>query len=124
MRPAAAPWAPPAEALAALERLEAGGVAAWTPELAMGERWRDFLALQGDAVDNIAGVPGVGEKTAAKLLDQYGTLDQVIANVAKLSAKQQEKVAAFLPKRELTRELITLRRVAELPAIPTLAIRA
>ena len=82
----------------------------------------DYLSMIGDTSDNVPGIDGVGPKTAAKLLDQYGTLDAVIANIAKLSAKQQEKVTAFLPKRELTRDLITLRTVADLPTIPSLAI--
>ena len=82
----------------------------------------DYLSMIGDTSDNVPGINGIGPKTASKLLDQYGTLDSVIANIDELSAKQQEKVTAFLPKRELTRQLITLRQVADLPTIPSLAI--
>jgi 5'-3' exonuclease len=47
----------------------------------MPERMADFLALMGDAVDNIPGVPGVGRKTAATLLKHFGTLDGVFENL-------------------------------------------
>ena len=40
----------------------------------------DILGLMGDAVDNIPGIPGIGEKTAAKLLAEYGTLEKVLEN--------------------------------------------
>lgn len=48
------------------------------------EQIADFLALAGDAVDNIPGVPGVGKKTAAALLDHFGSLDEVYANLDKI----------------------------------------
>jgi DNA polymerase-1 len=44
----------------------------------------DILGLMGDAVDNIPGIAGVGEKTAAKLLAEYGTLEKVVANADKI----------------------------------------
>ncbi|NUL20831.1 DNA polymerase I, partial [Agrobacterium tumefaciens] len=47
----------------------------------------DYLTLMGDASDGIMGVPGVGAKTAAKLLTEYGTLDNIIANVDQLKGK-------------------------------------
>lgn len=82
----------------------------------------DYLSMIGDTSDNVPGINGVGPKTAAKLLEQYGTLDCLIANCSALSTKQQEKINAFVPKRELTRALITLRCVPDLPAIASLAI--
>lgn len=48
------------------------------------EQIADFLALAGDAVDNIKGVPGVGKKTAEKLLEHFGTLDEIYANLDKV----------------------------------------
>lgn len=52
----------------------------------------DILALMGDAADNIPGCPGVGEKTAAKLIAAYGSVDGLYQNVEKLKGKQKEKV--------------------------------
>ena len=82
----------------------------------------DYLSMIGDSSDNVPGIDGIGPKTAVKLLAAYGTLDGVLANVDKLSAKQREKVAAFLPQRELVRQLITLRDVADLPTIESLRL--
>src|SRR5205809_7700735 len=54
----------------------------------------DILGMMGDAVDNIPGIPGVGEKTAAKLLKEYGSLENVLENVAGIKGKLGEKIAA------------------------------
>jgi len=63
----------------------------------------DFLGLKGDTSDNIPGVPGVGEKTAAKLLQEYGTLDAVLDNAGaikgKLGENLRENVAGALASR-------------------------
>jgi DNA polymerase-1 len=63
------------------------------------ERWGigpaqvpDFLALQGDSSDNIPGVPGIGPKTATKLLQQYGSLDEVIAHADQVKGKMGERL--------------------------------
>ncbi|MGN0035414.1 MAG: DNA polymerase I [Coriobacteriales bacterium] len=56
------------------------------------EQVPDFLALQGDSSDNIPGVPGIGPKTATRLLQQYGTLDEVIANADKVKGKMGERL--------------------------------
>jgi DNA polymerase I len=70
----------------------------------------DFQMLVGDSVDNVPGVAGIGEKTAAKLLQEFGTIDQVLANVDRVpGAKKQEslrKAASTLP---MTRQLVTLK---------------
>ncbi len=50
-----------------------------------------MLGLMGDAVDNIPGIPGVGEKTAAKLLKEYDTLENVLANADKIKGALGEK---------------------------------
>src|SRR5574343_1149065 len=52
----------------------------------------DMLGLMGDAVDNIPGIPGVGEKTAAKLLKQFGTLEAVVANADIINFNIKKKV--------------------------------
>ncbi len=55
---------------------------------------RDILALWGDASDNIPGVQGIGEKGACKLVQQWGTIENMIANVASIKGKQGERIAA------------------------------
>lgn len=55
---------------------------------------RDILALWGDASDNIPGVQGIGEKGACKLVQQWGTVENIIANVASIKGKQGERIAA------------------------------
>lgn len=52
----------------------------------------DYLALMGDAVDNIKGVPGVGEKTAARLMHSYGTIENIISHAAELSPSLSRKI--------------------------------
>jgi DNA polymerase-1 len=65
----------------------------------------DYLALMGDAVDNVPGVEKCGPKTAAKWLGEYGTLDGVIANADKVSGKIGENLRAALTQLPLSREL-------------------
>ncbi len=76
----------------------------WTPQQAV-----DAQTLIGDSVDNIPGVPGIGPKTAAKLIQQYGSARGVVENAEKLSPKQRQSVLDFAPRMELTRQLVTLR---------------
>lgn len=75
----------------------------WTPAQAI-----DAQVLTGDTVDNVPGVAGIGPKTAAKLLQKYGSAAEVIAHADELTRKQRENVLAFAPKLALTRELVTL----------------
>ncbi len=70
----------------------------------------DMLALMGDSVDNVPGVEGVGEKTAAMLVKEYGTLDALIARAGEIKGKRGEKIREAIPKLGLSRELVTLRR--------------
>ena len=65
----------------------------------------DLKALKGDASDNIPGVPGVGEKTAVKLLNEYGTLQGIYENLAKIDGKVGEKLAAGRESAEMSYEL-------------------
>lgn len=69
---------------------------------------KDILGLMGDAVDNIPGIPGVGEKTAMKLVQKYGSLEGVIANVDELKGKQQENVREFALQAILSKKLATI----------------
>lgn len=65
----------------------------------------DMLGLQGDAVDNIPGIPSVGPKTAAKLLKEYDTLENIVANAHQLKGKLAEKVAQFGDQGILSKKL-------------------
>lgn len=69
---------------------------------------RDILGLMGDAVDNIPGIPGIGEKTAVKLLKTYGTLEELLKNTHELKGKQREKVEEFGQQGILSKELATI----------------
>jgi DNA polymerase-1 len=69
----------------------------------------DFLALVGDAVDNVPGVPGIGPKIAAELLQKHGTLEGVLANVEAVSgAKRKENLRAHGGTARAGRELVAL----------------
>ncbi len=70
---------------------------------------RDILGLMGDAVDNIPGIPGIGEKTAVKLLKEYGTLEGILENVDQLKGKQKENVENFAQQGRLSKELATIK---------------
>lgn len=68
----------------------------------------DILGLMGDAVDNIPGIKGVGEKTAAKLLAEYGTLENVLANAENIKGAIGEKVRAGKEMALLSKKLATI----------------
>lgn len=70
----------------------------------------DMLALMGDAVDNVPGVDGVGPKTAAQLIVQYGSLDGVVAHANDIKGKRGENIRAAAAQLPLAHELVTLRR--------------
>lgn len=70
---------------------------------------RDILAIWGDASDNIPGVPGIGEKGACKLVQEWGTVENILQNVASIKGKQGEKIAAWGDKLRLAKELTTIR---------------
>lgn len=69
---------------------------------------RDILGLMGDAVDNIPGIPGIGEKTAVKLLKEFGSLENLLKNTDKLKGKQKENVENFAQQGLLSKELATI----------------
>ncbi|HKB44574.1 MAG TPA: DNA polymerase I, partial [Chitinophagaceae bacterium] len=68
----------------------------------------DFLGLMGDAVDNIPGIAGVGQKTACKLLAEYGTLENVLANADKIKGALGEKIKAGKDLAILSKKLATI----------------
>ncbi|GIZ14002.1 DNA polymerase I [Capnocytophaga catalasegens] len=65
----------------------------------------DFLGMMGDAVDNIPGLPGVGEKTAQKLLQEFGSLENLLANTDKLKGKLRENIENNASKGILSKQL-------------------
>ena len=69
---------------------------------------RDILALWGDASDNIPGVPGIGEKTACKLVQEWGTVERILDNVASIKGRQGEKIAAWGDNLRLAKRLTTI----------------
>ena len=70
---------------------------------------RDVLALWGDASDNIPGVPGIGEKGAAKLVREWGTAENILANADKIGGKTGKNIAEWGDKLLLAKELTTIR---------------
>lgn len=68
----------------------------------------DILGLMGDSVDNIPGVPGVGEKTAKKLIQEYGSVEGVLANIDKLKGKMQENFIAYKDQAIMSKYLATI----------------
>ena len=65
----------------------------------------DFLGMMGDASDNIPGLPGVGEKTAKKFINQFGSMEGLLANTDQLKGKMKEKVEANAELGKLSKEL-------------------
>jgi DNA polymerase-1 len=68
----------------------------------------DFLGMMGDAADNIPGLPGVGEVTAKKLLKEFGTMENLLANTDKLKGKMKENIEANRDKGLLSKTLATI----------------
>ncbi len=68
----------------------------------------DMLGLQGDAVDNIPGIPGIGPKTAAKLLKDYGTVENIVAHADEIKGKNGERIKEFGEQGILSKRLATI----------------
>ncbi|MFK8271411.1 DNA polymerase I [Capnocytophaga stomatis] len=77
-------------------------------EVQSPEQVIDFLGMMGDAVDNIPGFPGVGEKTAKKLLAEFGSLENLLANTHKLKGKMKENIENNAEKGILSKKLATI----------------
>ena len=80
--------------------------AAWGVE--RPEQVIDILGLWGDSVDNIPGIPGIGEKTAKKLVAQYGSVEGLIDHVDELTGKRKENVTEFAEQGLISKQLATI----------------
>ena len=69
----------------------------------------DLLALMGDSADNFPGCPGVGEKTAAKLIEQFGTIENMLAHTDEIKGKLREKVEAAVEDIKMSKFLATIK---------------
>jgi DNA polymerase-1 len=93
----------------------ARGEPVWLDEAGVAAKWGvtpaqipDLLALMGDSIDNIPGVPGVGEKTAVKLISQFGSVERLYENLTLVPGKLRETLAANRQQALLSRELATV----------------
>jgi DNA polymerase I len=93
----------------------ARGEPVWFDDAAVSAKWGvtpaqipDLLALMGDSIDNIPGVPGIGEKTAVKLINQFGSVERLFENLTLVPGKIRETLAANRQKALLSRELATV----------------
>jgi DNA polymerase-1 len=77
-------------------------------EIERPEQVIDFLGMMGDAVDNIPGLPGVGEKTAKKFLKDYGSMENLLANTHELKGKMRENIEANKEKGIMSKKLATI----------------
>ncbi len=77
-------------------------------EIERVEQVIDILGLWGDAVDNIPGIPGIGEKTAKLLIKQYGSMENIIANAHELKGKQRENIENFAQQGLVSKKLATI----------------
>jgi len=76
----------------------------------------DLKGLMGDASDNIPGIPGVGEKTALKLLHEYGSVEEVLAHAGEMKGKMKEKIEAHQQDARMSKELATIFREVPMSA--------
>ena len=90
------------------------------------EKVVDVQALAGDSVDNVPGVPGIGVKTAAQLIEEYGDVETLLQNAENIKQKKRrENLIEFADDARISRELVTLKDDVPLPApIADLALRA
>ncbi len=73
----------------------------------------DYLALIGDTSDNVPGVPGIGPKTAAELIQTYGSIDGIYQHIDQIKGKRKENLEEARPKVPLSQALVTLKRDAD-----------
>ncbi|MEE2691059.1 MAG: DNA polymerase I [Pseudomonadota bacterium] len=80
------------------------------------EKVIDVQSLAGDSVDNVPGVPGIGVKTAAQLIEEYGDLDELLARAPEIKQqKRRENLIEFADKARISRDLVTLKTDVALP---------
>ena len=75
----------------------------------------DYLSLTGDSSDNIPGIPGIGAKTAAKLLNEFGAINEIIKNIDSLNKKNGENIYKNIEQLKLAKKLATINRDVEIP---------
>ncbi|KGF68535.1 DNA polymerase I [Hoeflea sp. BAL378] len=81
------------------------------------EKMIDLQALTGDSVDNVPGIPGIGPKTAAQLIEQFGDLDTLLARAGEIpQTKRRENILEYADKARISRELVKLKDDVEVPA--------
>jgi DNA polymerase-1 len=74
------------------------------------EKMIDLQSLTGDSTDNVPGIPGIGPKTAAQLLEEFGDLDTLLARASEIKQnKRRENIIAFADQTKIARELVTLK---------------
>ncbi len=85
----------------------------------------DFIGLKGDTSDNIPGVPGIGDKTAAQLLQQFGDLEGVLSSVDEISgAKRKQNLTEHADDARVSKQLATMVTDVDVPIIVTQALRS
>jgi DNA polymerase-1 len=77
-------------------------------EIDRPEQVIDILGMWGDAIDNIPGIPGVGEKTAKKFIKDYGSMEGLYEHVSELKGKMQENIIAFKEQAFISKQLATI----------------
>ena len=82
------------------------------------EQFIDILGLWGDAVDNIPGVPGIGEKTAARLIAQFGSIENLLENTRQLKGKLRENLEKYAEQALVSKQLATILVDVPLPFEP------
>src|SRR6185437_6992009 len=78
----------------------------------------DFIGLKGDSSDNIAGVPGIGDKTASQLIATYGSLEGVLEHVEELTPARRKAIAEHAEQARNSKELATMRRDLDIDCDP------
>src|ERR1041384_1541548 len=78
----------------------------------------DFIGLKGDTSDNIPGVPGIGDKTAGRLVAQYGSLEGVLEHVEELSPARRKNITEHAEQARVSKELATMRRDLDIDCDP------
>src|SRR5215203_7437510 len=82
------------------------------------EQIPDFIGLKGDTSDNIPGIPGIGDKTAGQLIQQYGSLEGVLEHVDELTPARRKNITEYAEQALVSKELATMRRDLELDCEP------
>jgi DNA polymerase I len=78
----------------------------------------DFIGLKGDTSDNIPGIPGIGDKTAGQLIQQYGSLEDVIAHADELTPARRKNIQGHAEQALVSKQLATMRRDLEIDCDP------